>query len=186
MTYNKLRKRLFVNPAIQGRLLVRAAVYWFFYHGVLWMTLFLFRYAEHRGAKLAGASPRTFSELYAEFSHEYMGLWVCAVAIVPIVLWDLLCFSHRIAGPLVRFRNTLESLTAGKTVSEVRLRDSDLLNELNDAFNRYLATLQSSRPMDLESTVEDGIALEVRPLQEEIPTDMGSVGNVQVGSVPSR
>ncbi len=168
MNYEKLRKKLFVNQAIQGRLLVRAALYWFLYHGVLWMTLFLFRYAEHRGTVLAGAPPRTFSDLYHEFTHQYVAIWICAAAIVPIVLWDLLCFSHRIVGPLFRFRKTLESLSAGRTVSEIRLRDGDLLNELNDTFNRYLATLQTFRPMDLKSTIEDKIALEVSQLQAEV------------------
>lgn len=172
MNYDKLRKKLFVNQAIQGRLLVRAALYWFLYHGVLWMTLFLFRYAEHRGTALTGAPPRTFSDLYREFSHQYVAVWVCAVAIVPIVLWDLLVFSHRIVGPLFRFRKTLESLAAGQSVSEVRLRDGDLLNELNDTFNRYLATLQTFQPIAPESakpdSVEDTIALEVRQLQAEV------------------
>ena len=171
INFKKLRKKLFVNQAVQGRLLVRGAVYWFVYHGVLWMSLFLFRYAEHRGAMMAGAAPRSFSDLFHEFAHLYIGIWVCAVAIVPLVLWDFLSFSHRVVGPLVRFQKTLERLIAGQPVDEIRLRDTDLLNDLNETFNRYLATLPS-RQLASEAAksdgVEDTIADEVRQLQAEV------------------
>lgn len=172
MTPKQLRQKLFVNKAIQGRLLVRIGLYWFLYHGVLWMSLFLFRYAEHRGAVQAGALPRSFADLYQQFSREYLGVWVCAVAVAPIVLWDLLKFSHRIVGPLVRFKNTLDSLSAGKTVDPVRLRDGDLLVDLQDTFNKYLNTLQSFEPVDPETEksleIEDALTLELRKLQAEV------------------
>ena len=123
MANKELRKRLLVNRMIQGRLLGRFTCYWLVYHGVLWMTMFLYCYATHRGAVLAGAAPRTFDDLYGQFVNEHFSIWICAAAILPIVLWDLLQFSHRVAGPLVRFQNALKSLTAGETISEVRLRD---------------------------------------------------------------
>ncbi len=137
------RKKLFVNREIQGRLLARTALYWVLYHAVLWMAMFFFRYAEHRGAVMAGAEPRQFSDLYGQFVHEHQSLWLCALAILPIVLWDLLKFSHRVVGPLVRFQRTLQSLTAGQTVQEVRLRNGDLLFDLQTTFNQYLASLRT-------------------------------------------
>ena len=108
------RKRLFVNREIQGRLLARTALYWILYHAVLWMAMFFYRYAEHRGAVLAGAEPRPFADLYGQFLHEHQSLWFCAFAILPIVLWDLLKFSHRVVGPLVRFQRTLEKPHRGR------------------------------------------------------------------------
>ena len=137
------RKRLFVNREIQGRLLARTALYWVLYHAVLWMAMFFYRYAEHRGAVMAGAEPRSFSDLYGQFLHEHHALWFCAFAILPIVLWDLLKFSHRVVGPLVRFQHSLESLTAGETIHEVRLRNGDLLFDLQTTFNQYLASLRT-------------------------------------------
>lgn len=137
------RKRLFVNREIQGRLLARTALYWVLYHAVLWMAMFFYRYAEHRGAMMAGAEPRSFADLYGQFVHEHHSMWFCAFAILPIVLWDLLKFSHRVVGPLVRFQRTLESLTAGETIQEVRLRRGDLLFDLQKTFNQYLASLQT-------------------------------------------
>ena len=150
------RKRLFVNREIQGRLLARTALYWMLYHGVLWMAMFLYRYAEHRGAVQAGAAPRLFADLYGQFINEHFSMWICAIAILPIVLWDLLNFSHRVVGPLVPFQRAIESLTAGEQVAEVRLRQGDLLSNLQTSFNQYLTSLRTmeSDPHTMESDAE--------------------------------
>ena len=163
------RKRLFVNREIQGRLLARTTLYWVLYHAVLWMAMFFYRYSEHRGAVLAGATPRSFADLYGQFLRENSSLWLCAFAILPIVLWDLLKFSHRVVGPLVRFQRTLEGLTAGQAVPEVRLRQGDLLFDLQTTFNEYLAslrTLQSSS--ELPPQIERQLTEELQQMQAEI------------------
>lgn len=176
------RKRLFVNRDIQGRLLARTGLYWILYHAVLWMAMFFFRYAEHRGAVMAGAEPRLFGDLYGQFVRENSSLWVCSFAILPIVLWDLLKFSHRVVGPLVRFQRVLENLTAGEKVADVRLRQGDLLSDLETAFNQYLASLRNlqsesdlatsanaSRESSPDSKlVESQLADELQQIQAEI------------------
>ena len=150
------RKCLFVNREIQGRLLARTALYWMLYHGVLWMAMFLYRYADHRGAVQAGAALRPFSDLYGQFVNEHFSMWICAIAILPIVLWDLLKFSHRIVGPLVPFQRAIEHLAAGEKVTEVRLRHGDLLFDLQTAFNQYLSSLRTMKfdPNTIESDAE--------------------------------
>ncbi len=171
----KLRKKLFVSGRIQGRLLSRVALYWLGYHVVLSGSMFLFRYAEHRGRMIAGVAPRTLGELYGEFVHQNIGLWVVAIAAVPIVLWDLLTFSHRIVGPLTRFKKALETLTSGQRVSEIRLRDGDLLTDLSDSFNRYLASLHSFQHIDIKTSVENRIAPAVSSLPAESESQLPAV-----------
>ncbi len=172
------RNRLFVNRDIQGRLLARTALYWMLYHGVLWMAMFLYRYAEHRGAILAGAEPRPFAELYGQFVREQFSMWICAIAILPIVLWDLLKFSHRVVGPLVRFQRTLESLTVGKQVDAVRLRNGDLLFDLQTSFNQYLTSL---RTMELEKNVaESKPTLPAQSSNEPVPTIVAELIEAQL------
>ncbi len=176
------RKRLFVNREIQGRLLARTVLYWVLYHAVLWMAMFFFRYAEHRGAVTAGAEPRSFADLYGQFVHENSSLWVCSFAILPIVLWDLLKFSHRVVGPLVRFQRTLESLTAGKEIAVVKLRQGDLLSDLELAFNQFRASLRnlqsdselpitandSGNSTSADDLIETQLADELQQIQAEI------------------
>ena len=59
---------------------------------------------------------------------------------LPILARDLLKFSHRMAGPLVRFRNAIEEMTEGKVIQPVSLRPRDLLDEFLVAFNKMVAT----------------------------------------------
>jgi len=51
------------------------------------------------------------------------------LAVFPLILWDMMKVTHRVAGPLVRFGNTLKRLEQGEKVQEVRLRKGDLLVE---------------------------------------------------------
>ena len=172
------RKRLFVNREIQGRLLARTALYWMLYHGVLWMAMFLYRYAEHRGAMQAGAAPRTFADLYGQFVNEHFSMWICAIAILPIVLWDLLKFSHRVVGPLIPFQRSIERLTAGEQVTEVRLRHGDLLSDLQSAFNQYLTSLRTMEPNPrrMDSDAELKVPVEHAP----VPTIVAELIEIQL------
>lgn len=139
-TQHVRRRRLFVNPDLQGRLLGRFAAQFLLYHTVLWHVMFLYRYLEYRGERLAGAPIQTFSELYGQFALQHYSLVICAVGILPILMWDILMFSHRFAGPVVRLRNSLESLSRGETVAPIRSRQGDLLDGLVAAFNQFLCS----------------------------------------------
>lgn len=172
------RKRLFVNREIQGRLLARTALYWMLYHGVLWMAMFLYRYAEYRGAVQAGAPLRPFADLYGQFVNEHFSMWVCAIAILPIVLWDLLKFSHRVVGPLIPFQRAIESLTAGEQVSELRLRHGDLLSNLQSSFNQYLTSLRTMEPES--HTMESVSEVTVQVDNATVPTIVAELIELQL------
>jgi hypothetical protein len=83
-------------------------------------------------------------ELYTTFTLEHYSMVICAVAVFPIILCDMLKLTHRVAGPLVRFRNELARLARGENVEPVRLRDGDLLDEFLDAFNEFVKNTQSA------------------------------------------
>jgi hypothetical protein len=158
------------------------------------MAMFLFRYAEHRGAVMAGAAPRRIGDLYGEFVYQNYAMWVCAIAVLPIVLWDLLQFSHRVVGPLVQFQRCLKQLTDGEPVQEIRLREEDLLGDLQDSFNAYRASLQRKQPTDVfrlepskeEETVakvgdeiaEQQVMDEIHQLQVEVSAACEKSGHV--------
>src|SRR5262245_35250472 len=127
------RKKLYINPFIQGTTIRRIVFYWCTYHLVLWHVMLLYRYFQYRGELLAGGAPRTFVDLYGQFTLEHYSMIVCSLAILPLVMWDALAFSHRIVGPLVRFRHCLKLLSKGERVTEVRIRKGDFLVELQDS-----------------------------------------------------
>ena len=56
--------------------------------------------------------------------------------------WDAIRFSHRLVGPLVRFRRTMQEVTRGEPVRPIKLREGDHLLDLRDDFNEMLDSLQ--------------------------------------------
>ena len=154
------RRKIYVNPMIQGRMLARMAVYWGIYHVVLWHAMFLYHFLEYREALLHGAQAVTVFELYRSFAAQNYPVVVCALAVFPVVLWDMLSQTHRIAGPLVRFQNALRQLAAGHYVGKVKLRKDDLLMDFQEAFNDYLDSLDQRPPAS-------------RPAVSGVPDDHG-------------
>lgn len=132
------RTKFFVNSLAQGRLMLRFAGYWVVYHIVLWHTLFLFRFFEYRFQLMMGNPPQTFAELYGGFCAQYYPIVFSAVAVLPLLLWDMLKMTHRIVGPLIRFQRAIEALQRGERLEEVTLRTGDLLIEYQIAFNQFL------------------------------------------------
>jgi hypothetical protein len=65
---------------------------------------------------------------------------VCFVAIAPVFLYDLVKFSHRVAGPLHRCQSTMQEMADGQVVAEFVRRKHDLLQEFFGAFNALIRT----------------------------------------------
>ncbi|HVJ66584.1 MAG TPA: hypothetical protein VM510_01300 [Caulifigura sp.] len=139
MTNDRVRGRVWVSARIQGRILGRIACYWAIYHAVLWNAIFVARYVSYRAALISGdTETRTMGQLYATFASDYAGLALCAILLAPIFLYDVFRQSHRIAGPLVRFKAVLQRMIAGERVSPVKLRKDDLLTEFQATFNEFI------------------------------------------------
>ena len=142
MTQQKyVRQKYYVNPQLQGRIIRRMATYWCFYHILLWHAMFLYRYIQYRDAVAHGGRSFSIGDLYFGFALQNTTLIVCASLAFPFFLWDVFLLSHRVAGPLVRFQNTLRRMAGGERVSHIELRKGDLVFDLRDAFNDYLDSI---------------------------------------------
>jgi hypothetical protein len=135
------RKKLFVDGVLQGRAIRHVCFYWAVYHLFLWNTMFLYSYLHYRGELLAGGRQKPFLELYRQFSSEHYSMLVCALAILPLVAWDILVLTHKISGPIVRFQQCLRQLARGERIAPVQLRKGDLLIGFQTTFNEYVASL---------------------------------------------
>jgi methyl-accepting chemotaxis protein len=127
------RKHVWIN-IFQTRLIVRIALYWLVYMVTVANFLFVFR--------LLAEGPGNPLEQYGRFVVDCLPTFMLFMLLFPILAWDAVKFSHRLVGPLVRFRQTLQDLAAGKQVQPVRLRQGDYLGEMRDEFNAMLETLQ--------------------------------------------
>jgi hypothetical protein len=137
------RKRIFVSRPIQGQLTLRLGMYWLLYHFVLWHVLFVYHFLQQR--LVPTEQVLSFQELYTTFVRHYFPIIICSIAMLPIFLVDLVRLSHRIAGPVVRFRSVLDDMIAGRPVQHIRLRRGDLMMELEEKFNQYIDVYEQER-----------------------------------------
>ncbi|MFN0195693.1 MAG: HAMP domain-containing protein [Planctomycetaceae bacterium] len=162
------RKRVWVHRLIQGRVLTNIAIYWVLYHVVLWHAMFLHRFLQYREGLIVGQLPVPFAELYGQFVIDHIGFVVCAGLVLPIVMWDALCFSHRIVGPLHRIKTSLQQLARGELIPRVRLRKKDFLGDLAGAFNDLRDRIASEVDFDEAATGSENIPSANEPGREEV------------------
>lgn len=136
--WSELRRKLLVDRYLQGRLILRVVAYWGIYHTALWHAVFLVRYVQHRLQGLSGAEVSSFSDQYMLALRDSQALIVAAALLLPAIVWETLRQSHRIAGPLYRFQETLKALMGGATPAPIRLRRGDLLKSFEQTMNDFL------------------------------------------------
>lgn len=130
---NDDRKKVWVDH-FQTRLFRRILAYLAIYLVCLGNLLFIWRLlTEGAGNPL---------EQYGRMLVDYAPALVFLALLLPVLAWDAIKFSHRLVGPLVRFRRTMEDVAEGRPVQPIKLRQGDFLSELRDDFNTMLESLQ--------------------------------------------
>jgi hypothetical protein len=136
MVQKHRRKRLWVDPPFQARLLKRLVVYAVLYFLILGHADFVLEMLP----RVAAGGGETFGGLYLSFLGRHQAAIFCALLLTPAMLYDMLRFSHRMAGPLCRLRRYLRDMAEGRPVPQFTLRDHDLPRDLIDAFNEMART----------------------------------------------
>lgn len=132
------RKRVYVDRDMQGGLVWMAARYWAISLSVVGMlTVVGWVFVAPGIAELVESPER----LRALLSCLVVAL-VASAALLPIVLLDMVKFSHRFAGPIVRLRESMRRSAAGEHVAPIRFRDGDYWQDLADAFNAMQARIE--------------------------------------------
>jgi hypothetical protein len=140
MTAKSKRHKVYMGGHLQRRIVTRLAIYWGLYHIVLFHGMFFLRYLTYRNEVLNGEAPVPFVELYGTFAWDNFSLVICAAAVCPLILWDMVLLTHRVAGPLWSLERTLERMAKGEVVHKIKFRNGDLVDGLERAFNAYLAS----------------------------------------------
>jgi hypothetical protein len=128
------RSRLWVD-AFQTRLLFRMAFYLLVYVVVVWHLGFA---CDVLASLAANGNRKRFAQLYLEYLAAVKPLLYAFFLTAPLLLYDLLKFSHRIAGPLHRCRQVMDEMAAGKPVTEFKPRKHDFMGDLFRAFNALI------------------------------------------------
>ena len=134
MAHDK-RTKLLVNPALQGELVLRVIVYWLACTAVMELLNLTWQIA-------TGPEQPTFAAYFINHDWRAAGgrLLLASLLLVPIV-WDMLSYSNRIAGPVFRIRAILRKVAQGSVVEPVVLRHGDYWHGLADDLNAALQRL---------------------------------------------
>jgi hypothetical protein len=130
---NDQRTKIWVHR-FQTRLALRICAYLGIFLVVQLNFLFAWR--------LWQEGPGDPAEQFGRMLRDYLPFWICLLALVPVIAWDAIRFTHRLVGPLVRIRQTVRNVAQGEAVRPIKLRDNDYLTEFRDDFNEMLDALQ--------------------------------------------
>jgi len=127
------RKKVWVDP-FQTKLTARIAGYLVVFFFVFCNLLFAW--------KMWTEGPIDPWGQFVETLQANAPVFVLLLVLVPVMAWDTIRFSHRLVGPMVRFRKTMQEIADGEPVRPIKLREGDYLTEMRDDFNKMLEQLQ--------------------------------------------
>ncbi len=128
------RKKLFVDPQVQGALLGRAFLYWLICVGL--MTAMLACWQIFTGPE------QRLPELFANLWYQYAPALVVSLLVLPLILFDVVQISNRFVGPVYRLRHRMRQVARGERVDPIKFRQGDFWLEFADEFNAVAALAQ--------------------------------------------
>ncbi|NQT16923.1 MAG: hypothetical protein HQ582_29465 [Planctomycetes bacterium] len=147
-----LRKKRFIDSPVQGALIRRIVLHWLVFFSVMLVVLPLWR------IMCSGNLMGPFSKMMAESWVETAPAFIILLAMMPIFVWDTVTLSHRFAGPMYRFRKTLQELAARGEAAPVKLRNGDFWQDVADDFNAVLDRLAAEKARDASEDNPDLLA----------------------------
>lgn len=130
------RKRLFVDPTVQGAFLLRAVFYWLACVACLAMLLLTGYFLPYPDA--------SFDSIVANQWFRVMPAVVLFLGLLPAMAFDMVRLTHRMVGPLVRLRSAMRGVAQGERISPLHFREDDFWRDCADEFNAILDRLHEA------------------------------------------
>ncbi|WP_182870406.1 hypothetical protein [Stieleria mannarensis] len=139
------RSRTLVDTEVQGSLVRRVALHWivFFVCNTIALTCWI---------RLFEQPDADWGQTFADTLRRFLPFFVITVALIPAFVWDTLKLSHRFAGPILRLRNTLKDIKAGRAVAPLKFRDNDFWQEMASNFNDVMQLRQADESLATTGT----------------------------------
>lgn len=132
------RRRVWIDEQLQGVVLQRVILYWFMCFVFLTVPILI-------GKTMADPS-RFFFQHFPKVVVEYWPMYVGLMALLPVIAYDTLMVSHRVAGPMFRVRKELELLAKGESTPGVQLRQQDFFQDVVEPINEIREMLYCDAP----------------------------------------
>lgn len=132
-----LRKKLLVNRDVQGAIICRTVLHWFFYLAAIVLIVVVFKVWED-------PSQMAIRLVFSSFV-DFAPAVIASVVLLPLMVYDTLKETHRVAGPIYRLQCEMQRLTNGKQYRELRFRDGDHWYNVADTFNELAKQYDDQR-----------------------------------------
>jgi methyl-accepting chemotaxis protein len=135
------RRKFIVNRDLQVALLRNSFLYVLLFVAVIGVVFFFPLMAELTGT--GSLSQRTVQAgKQMLYLHPYF--WLVVILAMILTFLHSVRASHKIAGPLYRFKVVLEALKEGEISSPISIRKGDYLHEEADLINQVLESLRNN------------------------------------------
>ena len=131
---NYPRKKLFVDPKVQGALALRVALYWVVC--LITITLMLLCW------RIVTGPARLFYTHFDDMWFHYGPALFASFLLLPLVIVDIIRLSNRFVGPLVRLRRSMRALAQGEYVAPIFFREGDFWHDFAEEFNAVVRRVQ--------------------------------------------
>lgn len=156
----KLRRKKLVNKQLQGQLMLKMVLHWLGYNAIvlfisLASCLFLYYISV-----VNGSHERTMNEEVTQFFSHHKPMLIAMGILLPLIVWDMLKTSHRVAGPIYKFRAELQRYIDTGRLETVKLREGDFLKEFQDTWNEAVKKVnqQLGQPAECDDVVPPSAA----------------------------
>jgi methyl-accepting chemotaxis protein len=161
------RRKVFINQSIQARYII--GVFLMILLSGLCSALLIFWIT---GGDLQAQSQSAHASIVNAW--DRLGLSILIGNVVSIVIagtismFVVLYASHKIVGPMYRFKKICEQVGAGNLDTQLSLREKDQLQELGLAFSDMVHKLRTKKAQQLDLVAQINIQIEQLKLDQNI------------------
>ena len=142
-----VRKQLFVDPKVQGALVLRVVLYWIVCLVTITLMLLCWKML---------VTPRVLYTHFDDLWFHHGPAVIASFLLLPLIILDIVRLSNRFAGPMLRLRRSMRALAQGERVQPIHFRQGDFWQDFADEFNTLAARLQQEPPIAPPSQEESG------------------------------
>jgi methyl-accepting chemotaxis protein len=171
MLKQPFRRRRFILLDFQNRMLLFTFLYFVVTVVIFAAVLFI---PLMRGLEIEGLSPEQRGIVAGEFLSLHYRFWPAIPFVLILLGAHSIIVSHRVAGPLHRFRKIFREVTDGDLTGTVRLRKNDYLKDDAELLSIMIDSLRSRlREIDyLDERLQTRLAELRTAVEGESPTEV--------------
>ena len=141
------RKKWFVDATLQTALVTRIVLYWAACVIDIAATLIFWRI----GTSAANSVNPRWDGIWFDYGPVLLAL----LLLLPLGIVDIVRFSNRFVGPILRLRRSMQRLARGEDVQPIQFRRGDFWQGFADEFNAVLARVQGHADAEVAASLPE-------------------------------